>query len=350
MVNDVMLTDSEDRRSKILVAVVEGYIDTGSPVGSQMICEKYRLGVSSATIRNVMGDLEAQGLIMQPHTSAGRVPTDRGYRAYVNALRELLLDPEQARRVDALLGQTGVEPAALLDRAARLMAELTRQAAVALYPVLRRNAFKRLEVVPLDGRRLLCVLVTMQGLVRSIIIEVDEPVTAEELHTLLRFLNTELQGMGLDAVEEFLQRRILAQHDSFFHLLKRALQILHLALESGEAEPLRLEGASYMLMQPEFQDAERTRLVLQFLETRQELVGLLQEDLAREGIQVHIGQELPQPAMSDCSLVTMTYRINGQVVGGLGVLGPKRMEYPRVMAMVDYVARRVGELLSEAVR
>ena len=193
----------------------------------------------------------------------------------------------------------------------------------------------------------MCVLVTMQGLVRSIIIEVEEPVTLEELGPLQRFLNTELVGMALDEVEEFLQRRILAQSDSFFYLLKRALQILHLALEAQQREPLRLEGASYVLAQPEFQDVDKTRVLLRLLEARDELVALLQEDLAREGLVVRIGQETQRAAMADCSTVSSSYKVNGRVVGGLGILGPKRMAYPRVMVTVDYVARRVGELLSQ---
>ncbi len=342
------VTDSEERRNRILMAVIEDYIGTALPVGSHAICEKYRLNVSSATVRNIMGELEEQGLIMQPHTSAGRIPTDRGYRYYVNALHDMSpLDAVQVRQIDALLATSGVEAALLLDRAARLMAELTHQAAIALYPVLRRNVFKRLEVIPMDGRHLLCVLVTMQGLVRSIVIEVEEPVTTEELGTLQRFLNTELAGMALDAVEEFLQRRILAQSDSFFYLLKRALQILHLALEAQQQEQLRLEGTSYVLAQPEFHDADKTRVLLRLLETRDELIALLQEDLTHEGMVVRIGQETQRAAMADCSLVSAPYQVGGRVVGGIGILGPKRMEYPRVMATVDYVARRVGELLSQ---
>ena len=342
------VNDSEDRRNRILVAVLEDYIDTGVPVGSEAICRKYRLGVSSATVRNVMVELEEQGLITHPHTSAGRVPTDRGYRYYVNALHDLPFDAAMRHRIDQMLAAHGMDAQHLLDQAARLMAELTHQAAVALYPVLRRNAFKRLEAVPLDGRRLLCVLVTVQGLVRSVIIEVEQPVTAEELHTLLRFLNAELAGMALDEVEDFLQRRILAQADSFFYLLKRALQILHVALEADRQGELRLEGASRVLAQPEFHDVRKTRVLLELLEAKNALVALLQEDLGRDGLMVRIGREIPQAEMADCSLVTSTYKVHGHAVGGLGILGPRRMEYPRVMATVDYVAQRVSQLLTEA--
>lgn len=342
------VNDLEERRNRILLAVIEDYIGTACPVGSQAICEKYRLKVSSATVRNILAALEVEGLIMQPHTSAGRIPTDRGYRYYVNALRDMSpLDANQVQRIDEWLAASDMDAAVMLDRAARLMAEVTHQAAIALYPVLRRNVFKRLEVIPLDGRRLLCVLVTMQGLVRSIVVEVDEPVTAEELHALLRFLNAELSGMALDAVEEFLQRRILVQSDSFFYLLKRALQILHLALEAQQQEQLRLEGASYVLAQPEFHDADKTRLLLRFLEAKEELIALLEEDLLREGVVVRIGQETRRAAMADCSMVSSSYKVGDRVVGGIAILGPKRMAYPRVMATVDYVARRVGELLSQ---
>ena len=344
----MIVTDSNDRRSKILIAVVEDYIDTASPVGSQTICRKHRLGVSSATVRNIFGELEAAGLITQPHTSAGRIPTDRGYRYYVNAIHDLLpLDQRQLTQIHEILAAPEAEVERILDRAARVMAELTHQAAVVLYPVLKRSAFKRLEVVPLDARRLLCVLVTTQGLVRSIIIEVDEPVTGDELQALLRFLNNELAGMALDEVETFLQRRILAQADSFFYLLKRALHIIHATLEADQQEQLRLEGASYVLAQPEFHDAQKTQALLQMLEARDDLVVLLQEDLAHDGVAVHIGHEMEPPALEECSLVTAPYKVRGQTVGGLGILGPRRMAYPRLMATVDCVARRVGELLNQ---
>ena len=342
------VTDSKKRRSEVLFAVIKDYIDTASPVGSQAICQRYRFGVSSATIRNIMGELEEDGLIMQPHTSAGRVPTDRGYRYYVNALRQLMLDPAETRRIDELL-MTAHDADAILDCAARLMAELTHQTAIALYPVLRRNVFKRLEAIPLDNKRLLCVLVTMEGVVRSIIIEMNEPATAEELQGLLRFVNSELVGMALEEIEGLLQRRILSQHDSFFYLLKRTLEILHLALEREQEEQAHLEGTSLMLAQPEFQDAQKTRVLLRLLETKHELVALLLEDLQRDGLVVRIGQETQRAEMTDCSVVTMSYRAHGHVVGGLGVLGPKRMEYPRVMATVDYVARRVSDLLTQMV-
>ncbi len=342
------VTYSDERRSKILIAVIEDYIDTASPVGSQAICEKYHFGVSSATVRNIMGELEAAGLITHPHTSAGRIPTDRGYRYYVNALHDLLpLDRGQLEQIHEALAAPDADVERILDRAARLMAELTHQAAVALYPVLKRSVFKRLEVVPLDARRLLCVLMTTQGLVRSIAIEVDEPVTADELAALVRFLNNELAGMALDEVEAFLQRRILTQTDSFFYLFKRALHILHTALEVDRQEQFRLEGASYVLAQPEFHDTRKTQVLLQMLEAKDELVMLLQDDLARDGVTVRIGREMHPAAMEECSLVTAPYKVRGQAVGGLGILGPRRMEYPRLMATVDCVARRVGELLNQ---
>ena len=339
--------DSEERRNRILFAVISDYIATACPVGSQAICEKYHLGVSSATVRNIMVELEEAGLITHPHTSAGRVPTDRGYRHYVNALRQMILDPDETQRIDHLLARVPGDVSLVLDCAARLMAELTHQAAIALYPVLRRNVFKRLEIIPMDNRRLLCVLVTMEGVVRSIVIETQDAVTAEELRALLRFVNSELTGMALEEIEGFLQRRILAQNDAFFYLLKRTLEILRLTLEREQQEQARFEGASFMLAQPEFEDAQKTRMLLQLLETKRELVAMLLEDLQREGLVVRIGVETQRADMADCSIVTMPYRVQGRIVGGLGVLGPRRMEYPRVMATVDYVARRVSDLLTQ---
>lgn len=341
-------TDVERRRNDILEIIVESYVSTANPVGSELISRKLRQSVSSATIRNVMAELERDGLLEQPHTSAGRVPTDRGYRLYVDSIMETPhLAPEEIRRLQALIEPEELDVEQALERVSQAMASLAHQAAFVVLPTIKHSTVRQIELVPLSVRKVLCVLVANDEIVASHVVEIVEPMTRDEAMSLARFLNSELAGVPFDDLLRSLERRLLAETDSFYHLIKRSLAILQHALAIEPNERLFLEGTSYVISQPEFsRNPRKAHELLKRLESQEELLRSLRQDITSEQLRVRIGREVPWTGFDDCSYVTAPFAIGGEVAGGVGVLGPKRMDYRNLKALVEGMGRCVTDLLA----
>jgi len=293
-----------------------------------------------------MGELEEAGLLAQPHTSAGRVPTDLGYRFYVDSLMPVReLSPEQQQQLEALTQPSGPDVDDFLERASMMLAEISQQAALVLGPSVRQSTLRQVELVPLSVKKILCVLVASEEMIASHVIEVEEPMSRDEAILLGRFLNTELAGLPFTDVLELLERRLLAQTDSFYHFVKRSLDVLQPAL-SGEAHGhLFLEGMSNVVGQPEFRkDARKAHELLKGLEAQERLIERLAEEFATRRAQVRIGTELQALRLEDCSIVTAPVVLDGQVLGGIGILGPKRMDYSRMTALAQGMALMLGTI------
>ncbi len=342
------VSDFEQRRNKILEIVIEAYVLSASPVGSELVAKKLRSSLSSATIRNVMVELEEAGLLEQPHTSAGRVPTDRGYRFYVDSVMDIPhLSVEQLRQIGALIHPQELDVEQMLERASAVLSELTQQAAFVVVPTVKRSTVKQIELVHLGVRKVLCVLVANEEIMTSHVVETAEPMTREEAAALARFINTELVGLPFGDLLGSLERRMLAESDSFYHLIKQSLNILQHALSTEPTERLFLEGASYVVAQPEFsRDPRKAHELLKGLDAEEPLLGRIREDLGSSGVKVHIGREVQVPGLEECSYVTAPFLLGEDVIGGaVGVLGPRRMDYPRVRALAEGMGRCVTELL-----
>ena len=341
-------TDVEQRRNKIFEAIVETYLSTATPVGSELISRRLRQALSPATIRNIMVDLEGAGFLEQPHTSAGRVPTEHGYRFYVDTVMERHpLSQDQVRQLEALIEPGAMDVEAIMECASTILADVSREAGFVVVPTVRRSTVKQVELVPLGVRKLLCVLVANEEMIASHVVEVEEPMTREEAIALARFINMELSGLPFNELLASLERRLLGESDSFYHFVKRSLQILQDALSTEPNERLVLEGASYVVSQPEFtKDPRKAHALLQTLDAEEALLAQLEHDVTPEGVRVRIGRETQLPGLSECSYVTAPCMISNEVVGGVGVLGPKRMDYPYLCALVDAMARTVTKLLT----
>lgn len=336
------ITDLRSRSHSILQAIIQAYAQSATPVGSEFLWANYRFGVSPATIRNAMAELENQGLITHPHTSAGRIPTDRGYRYYVDLLMEpQRLKPDEEAQLEAITCSYSEEPQEFLEEAARLLAQLTEEAGVVLVPQLTQGSFRRLELIPMDPREVVGVLIATEGLVKHSILELLEPVEEDELSRIERFLNQELAGMPLTQIHSYLERCLLEATSSFSHLYKRAADLLRLGPFLEEELSVILEGTSRILQAPEFRDIERTRRLLPLLERKEQLGELLRRDLAADEVKLHIGSENRDAALTDCTVVAASYRLRGGVNGVIGVLGPTRMDYPRITTMVSRMAQAV---------
>lgn len=341
-------TELEQRKHKILGLVVELYIGTATPIGSEVLCHKLRQSVSPATIRHVMAALDHDGLLEQPHTSAGRRPTDRGYRVYVDAVMEVArIAPDQVRQLEGQIEPEEMDTAHLMERASQVLAELSRQAAFAVVPTLKHSTVKQIELVPMGVRKMLCVLIANEEMIASHVIETTEPMNREEAAALVRFLNTELVGLPFEELLGSLQRRLLGESDSFYHLVKRSLDVLEHALSTEPNERLCFEGASYLVAQPEFtRDPHLAHELLRQLEAEEELLACLRQDLHSSRVHVRIGRELSEPGFEGYSTVNGSFTMGHEPVGTIGVLGPTRMDYRAIHAMVDAMRQAVTNVLT----
>lgn len=339
------VTDFQQRRNDVLQAIVEAYIQTAQPVGSELVAKRLREGVSSATIRHIMVELEEQGFLEQPHTSAGRVPTERGYRFYVDGLmRPARQLPELLRPFAAFMPSDGDEIQPMLARLGELLAAEARQVAFVMVPTVKQSRVRHIELVPLSEHKLLCVLVANDDVYTSHLVDVQEPVNREEAAALARFVNTELAGLPFSEILESLERRLLAEHDSFYHLVKRSLGILQHALAVEPSTRLLVDGASYVVTQPEFsRDPQRAHALLRGLEAQDVLAVRVSQDLATGRVQVRIGDELRVPGLDRCSYVAAPFIVESHALGGIGVLGPTRMDYARLTLMVESLAQALTE-------
>lgn len=340
----------DPRKMRILQAITDDYINTAEPVGSRTIARKYALGVSPATIRNEMSDLEELGYLEQPHTSAGRVPSDKGYRFYVDVLMDPAELPPATReqlREEVMAKHRAMQHT--IHRAARLLSMLTHYTAVVMAPRTSETAVRRLHLTPLDDCHVLAVLVTEPGFVENHVIELPAPLSEEELERLSTQLNEHLRGKTLrDVTRGFLSS--LKEVIDSRRVYDEAVELLVSSLGAGSEEKVYLEGALNLFEQPEFRDVERAKVILGFLEQEDAVRSLLAEYVGRSGTHVTIGHEHGRVEMRECSMVTATYQVGDSVVGAVGVVGPTRMDYAKVVSAVGALAEALTEALGPSSR
>lgn len=341
----------DERKQKVLAAVIQDYILTGEPVGSRTIARRYNLGVSPATIRNEMADLEEMGLLEQPHTSAGRVPSDQGYRYYVDCLMPPAhLTPEEEEYVRRRYDQKMLEIEQVLAETTRLISEMTSYAAIALGPDQGRASLEEVQVLPFQvANKALLVVVTSTGVVEHRVLTIPEGVTPEDLNRISRVLNARLQGRALEDLRQMVLSDIyqeLAQHRNLVNLVRELLQQL-LSLESGER--VYRNGTLNILNQPEFKDLERVREILSFLD-QDEALRRIFTTMPSTGLTIRIGQENKIEGIDKCSVVTISYAVEGRIMGKVGLLGPTRMQYSRAISVLRCVADTLSQTLEQLYR
>jgi heat-inducible transcriptional repressor len=337
---------SEDRRLAVLRAIVDDYVQTREPVGSRALVERHRLGVSPATIRNDMAALEEEGYIVQPHTSAGRVPTDKGYRLFVDRLSTVKpLSPAERRAIQTLL-DGAVDLDDVVDRTVRLLAQLTHQVALVQYPSLTRSTVRHIELVPVGGSRLLVVLITNTGRVEQRVVEAAGTASEAVLGDLRARLNAATSGRRLTDVSGAVSGLRDAFEVEDRDLVATVLDALEDSLDVEREERIVLAGTANLARSaPDF--VQHVAPVLEALEEHVVLLKLL-SDLAEDasGVGVLIGHETGNAGLAEASVVASGYGSQGEVVARLGVLGPTRMDYPTTMAAVRAVARYVSRILA----
>jgi heat-inducible transcriptional repressor len=341
-----------ERAQQLLKRLVEHYIRDGQPVGSRTLSKDVGLTLSAATIRNVMADLETLGFVTSPHTSAGRVPTDKGYRFFVDTL--LKYEPlEEARiaQIQMHLGEHIDNPKALVAAASRMLSNVTRLAGVVTLPRQSHSSLSQIEFIPLSDNRVLAVLVVNGREVQNRILQLERGYSADELRRASNYLNQELGGRELSAIREHLVTQLKQTRE---HLNELMLDAIHLAQQavgvppqSGKMEYV-MAGETNLMGFAELSNVEKLRRLFDAFTQQRDILNLLDHSLRADGVQIFIGRESGHTILDDCSIVTAPYTLEQEVVGVLGVIGPTRMAYERVIPIVDITAKLLGSALNRS--
>jgi len=340
-------SDLNERERGILRHVVYNYIQTATPVGSRYISKHFESSLSPATIRNVMADLEENGYLSHPHTSAGRVPTDQGYRYYVDYLMEIENLSESEKEVIRGHLEGTPDPNELFRETSKLLSKITRQLSVVSSPHLGSGVFEKLELVPLSASRLLVIISIRSGLVRTIMLEVGMEVRRDVLERIAALVNERIAGLTLAQIRETFIERVKDVSNEKTGLVRLFVESVDLLFNDVRDEKLHIAGTNTLIGQPEFVDPTHFRSVIELIENEDFIVHLLEkhEETGRNYF-ITIGSENEELRALDYSIVTSHYDING-VTGKVGIIGPKRMNYRKVIPLVDHVAKAIARLLSE---
>lgn len=344
---------SEDKTKKraeqILKLLVEKYIQDGCPVGSKTIAEEYALGLSPATIRNILADLEEMGYVTSPHTSSGRIPTELGYRFFVNSLLTVkpLMNAEVAELKDKLDPDLNVPT--LLKSASSLLSGLTNLIGVVSLPRRNRIELRQVEFLALSSNRVLVILIFNNREVQNRIIYTDRTYSQSELQEATNYLNTHYAGKDLLTARKELLTSIREDREHVALLMQTAMDVMNKALlaTDEESNDCVIAGQNKFLHYSKEANLERLRMLFDAFTQKQEILNLLDQALEAEGIQIFIGKESGCEAFGDCSIVTASYSVEGQLIGSLGVIGPTRMPYEKVISAVDVTAKLLSAALNQ---
>ena len=342
-----MSEELNERSRQILQAIIEDYIGTGEPVGSRTLSRRPGINLSPASVRNVMADLEELGFLYSPHTSAGRVPTEKGYRFYVASLLEVRqLNRDLRSRLRQECRSRDFDTESLLREVGRILSATSNYTGLVMVPRFTSTVFRRIEFVRLAETRVLVVFITQTGIVQHKLIEVEEPLTQRELDEVTNYLNLEFSGLSIQEIKN----RIFAEMDHeralVDHLRRRALLLSSRVLQYELGGQVFIEGASNILEQPEFADLSTMKRLMRTLDQKSLLVDLLDKAQQVEGLQILIGGADNYSEIEGCSLVTSSYASSRGTTGILGVIGPTRMPYAMVIPLVDYAASLVSDILN----
>ena len=322
----------DDRKLKILQTIIKTYLETGEPVGSRTISKYTDLNLSSATIRNEMADLEDLGYIIQPHTSAGRIPSDKGYRLYVDMLME---DKEhEITEMQEKMLQKADKMEQLLQQAARVLANSTNYATMVSAPTYNRNKLKFIQLSQVDANQIIAVIVMEGNIIKNKIVTVAEPLDNETMLKLNMLLNTNLNGIAVEDINLGMIARLKEQAGIHSGVISDVLDAVANTIQLDNDLEIYTSGATNIFKYPELSDKQSAQEIISAFEEKQQLAELVTQTLASDenkGIQVYIGSETPVQTMKDCSVVTATYELGQGMQGTVGIIGPKRMDYENVM-------------------
>lgn len=336
-----------ERSLHLFKALVEHYINAGQPVGSRTLARETDLDLSPATIRNVMVDLEDAGLIVSPHTSSGRIPTARGYRFFVDSLMRVnKLDSVEMKRIAAEL-DPGADIKSLLERTSAMLSEITHLAGIVMLPRTEHKSLQHVEFVKLSDSRVLVILVMSDREVQNRIIHTGKPYSVTDLQQASNYVNSHFIGKDLNSVREDILRELQKAKDEVNHVMQMAIEMAGSAIikEDSHGDYL-LAGQTNLMEVAELCDVDRLRRLFEIFSQKRDILHLLDQAVHARGLQLFIGEESGYEVLDACSVVTSPYEVDGEILGVLGVIGPTRMPYERVIPIVDVTAKMLGTALN----
>ncbi|WP_017811856.1 MULTISPECIES: heat-inducible transcriptional repressor HrcA [Paenibacillus] len=340
-----MLTE---RQKMILNAIVDDYIRSAEPVGSRSISKRGDVNYSPATIRNEMADLEELGFLEQPHTSAGRIPSQKGYRYYVDHLSPVeAVNTAEVKELKRFFAEKLSAAEQLMQHAAMVLSNVTNYTSILLGPEVFHTSLRHFQLLPLDHETAIAIMVTSTGQVENRKIRIPENVSASELEQMVNLLNSRLVGVPLYKLKTRIFTEISEEMQRHLEHYEEMMSTLNSAFDHEQEQKIFLSGATNMLIQPEFRDMDKVKSILDLLEETPTLTRLMAEASAPHGIQVRIGAENAHQAFENCSLITATYELDGESLGTIGILGPTRMEYARVMGILNMLSHDVTRILKQ---
>lgn len=335
-----------DRKFLILQAIIDDYITTAMPVGSRTISRKSGVGFSPATIRNEMSDLEELGYLDQPHTSAGRIPSVKAYRLYVDhLLKTARLSSDEREKMHEHLQRRSDQVEGVIRSAANVLSDATHYTSVIVAPKLGTLRIRHVQLVPVADRTALMIIVTNLGIVKDTVIHIPDGLDADHLYAISRMLTEKLAGKPLEAVRQSFSE-LLRDAEINRRLLGEALNVIEQKLESEDSSDVVIGGGSNLLSYPEYSDVERAKNFLSVLESKDTIRKVVGRNGSME-VTIRIGPENGVPELKDCSIVTASYRAGDDASGTLGIIGPTRMNYNRVISVMDFMGRALSEMLSD---
>jgi len=327
-----------ERESLILNSLVESYVTNAAPVGSRTLSKKHDLGISPATIRNVMNDLEDLGYLSQPHVSAGRIPTDKGYRFYVDSLMRIKTLAKRDRNlIEKNLLKISVDVTDILASASQVLGKISTQLGVVLEPRFYQGVFEKMELVSVSGNRILAVISIKSGLVKTIMMEIESEVSGEQLHEASQIINERLSGLSLKEVKETIDKRLAGVATRNDRLIRLIVESSNKLFNFENQKELHLGGTHNIVTNPEFLDQKYASRILQLLESKQSILHLL-SDKQTEEVSISIGDENQEDGFTGFGVITTRYYV-GNVSGTLGVVGPTRMQYAEIVPLVDFMGK-----------
>ncbi|MDH5559543.1 MAG: heat-inducible transcriptional repressor HrcA [Deltaproteobacteria bacterium] len=337
---DLIKEKMDQRANLILEHIITIYVQTGEPVGSRALSKKLNSKLSAATIRNVMADLTEMGYIVQPHTSAGRIPTDKGYRYHVNRIaQEKPMDVAPLKN-----GPSGTQPISLeeiLLNAIKELAHITSYAGLVIAPQPALSRLKKIEFIHLSPTQAMVVLITQSGLVRNKVIHLRECPDQDSLDKMSRVLDDLFSGLSLMAIRNKLVETLTEENKSHSNLLALAIRLGKRAFDIKEQGDLFISGQSNMCAYPEFYDQRNLKIIYEILEDKDTLADILEEAITQDHMQIKIGYENKRTGLDHCSVITTTYGNRNYNLGSIGVIGPTRMNYPKVISAIGYTSQRL---------
>ena len=338
----------DERKKRILQAIIDDYIDTAEPIGSRTIARKHELGLSSATIRNEMADLEEMGYLAQPHTSAGRVPSDKGYRMYVDQLMQVYdLQQDEIEKIKSAMELRINELSQLIRQASAVLSRFTRYTSMVVTPQMKTSIIKALQVVPIEVGKAMVIVVTNAGIVRNNLIKISEQLQPDTLIMISNALNSKLNGLTVEQVNKQLILEIEKEIGMSIDILMPLLSGVVECINQIDSTEVYVEGTTNILNHPEFKDIMKAKEFMNMLNEKAKIGRILFDASDSVGIVVKIGSENDLSGIQDCSLISANYNVADNFIGTIGIIGPTRMEYPKVISSMNYIRKFMSEEINK---